>query len=112
MDLTKHACIPNRILGDFLYINDIQLLAAMIHPGGGRNDIPNRLKRHFCIFNATLPSNNSMDQIFRKIGEGYFCAERFPQNIVEFIPLLIPLTRIFWQNVKVWSLVQSVEAYS
>jgi dynein heavy chain len=34
------------------------------------------------------------------IGEGYFCIERFPVFIVNFLPKLIPLTRSIWQQTK------------
>ena len=42
--------------GAFQQIEGLQYLGAMNHPGGGRNDIPNRMKRHFFIINMTSPS--------------------------------------------------------
>ncbi|XP_045484350.1 dynein axonemal heavy chain 8 [Pieris rapae] len=87
--------------GDFFIIADIQMFGAMIHPGGGRNDIPPRLKRQFNIFNCTLPSNVSMDKIFETISAGYFCKSRFDKKIVDFMPRLVPVTRLIWQQTKV-----------
>lgn len=86
--------------GDYIKIEGVNMLGAMIHPGGGRNDIPPRLKRQFCIFNCTLPSDSSMDKIFGALGNGYFCIERFNEEIVQVVSTLVPLTRYVWQKTK------------
>lgn len=88
--------------GDFISLADMQWLGAMPHPGGGRNDIPERLKRQFTVINCTLPSNSSIETIFQTIGAGWFSAERgFAPEVVNLVPKLVAVTRRLWQDVKV-----------
>ncbi|KAJ3055739.1 Dynein heavy chain 5, axonemal [Rhizophlyctis rosea] len=87
--------------GDWTGIVDLQYLAAMMHPGGGRNDIPSRLKRQFVTVNCTLPSDVSVDKIFGTMLEGHFSEGRkFPEDVIGLAARLPGLTRRLWQMTK------------
>lgn len=53
--------------GLFRSVSQLQFLGAMNHPGGGRNNIPNRLKRLFFNINMTPPSVRSIENIYGRI---------------------------------------------
>ena len=87
--------------GDFYNFADLHFIAAMIHPGGGRNDIPERLKRHFFILNCSLPSDEAIDRIFGVIVNSHFQAKHgFSEEVCDMAKSLISLTRELWKNTK------------
>jgi hypothetical protein len=51
--------------------------------GGGKNDVPNRLKRQFALFNVPLPSVAAINGIFGKLVEGRFSADQFSAAVVK-----------------------------
>lgn len=86
--------------GEFIQIEDLQYIAAMSHPGGGKNDIPSRLKRQFSIFNVTLPSEPSIDMIFGNIIRGRYNAGRgFSEDIIDAANRITSATISFWRKV-------------
>ena len=48
-------------------------VAAMNVPGGGKNDIPNRLKRHFAIFYVPPPSTTAVTTMFHALIQVEIC---------------------------------------
>lgn len=56
-------------------------VAAMVTPGAGRNDIPNRLKRQFAIFHVPPPSEAAINDIFGSLMAGRFCPGTFSPEV-------------------------------
>jgi dynein heavy chain len=53
--------------GDLKIVEDLRYIAAANSPAGGKNDLPNRLKRLFFTFNMIPPSNTTIDSIYGRI---------------------------------------------
>lgn len=70
----------------------------MNHPGGGRNDIPNRLKRHFFTFNMILPL--SIEVIYGPIIKHVFVAKRYSDAFNRVSDNLPYATIKLWNKVK------------
>lgn len=71
-------------------------------PGGGRNDIPARLKSHFCIFNVNLPAPDQLDMIFQTIMKGHYQSSRgFADDVCMVAEKLVAATRKLWTATKI-----------
>ena len=70
-------------------------------PGGGRNDIPNRLKAQYCTFNVNLPAEDQLDLIFNTIIKGHYQSSRkFTEDVCNFADKLVKATRRIWTATK------------
>jgi len=90
--------LEKNLRGQFKNIINLQYLGAMNHPGGGRNDIPNRLKRQFFIFNMILPAN--VDSIYGSIIKHTFKPKFFSNEFNKVVDGLTSATIKIWNKVK------------
>lgn len=86
--------------GFFMGVENLQFIGAMLHPGGGKNDIPHRLKRHFFAINMTPPSQKSVENIYGKILEAIFNPKKYNPEVINMRPLLIDATIAIWESTK------------
>ncbi|KAJ1633354.1 dynein heavy chain and region D6 of dynein motor-domain-containing protein [Pavlovales sp. CCMP2436] len=87
--------------GEIMQIVDLLVVGCMLHPGGGKQDIPNRAKRHFHVMNVTLPSMTSIQMIF-----GRLVALMYPEDggldaeLLAMSGKLVELTVNVWESTK------------
>jgi len=87
--------------GNFKNISQLKFLGAMNHPGGGFNDVPNRIKRQFFSFNMPEPSDKSIMDIFGQILRA-LCKKNYTDDVVSILcgndgPNLIDATIAVWR---------------
>lgn len=83
--------------GNFKNIINLKYLAAMNHPGGGFNDVPNRIKRQFFSFNMTDPSDKSVGDIYGQILKA-LCGKKYSADVLEMLEPLIEATIAVWRT--------------
>jgi len=86
--------------GDMMVIEDLIYVMAMNHPGGGKNDIPNRVKRHTSNINIPMPSMNSIEQIFGSILKLQFNAKEFQSDVLAVSSQLVEITMELYEKTK------------
>ena len=86
--------------GEWKSIVEIGLLGCMLQPGGGKNDIPNRAKRHFHVMNVTLPSTASIHQIFGSLVKAVFDDDVEPDVVTAATEHLVSMTTDVWLKIK------------
>lgn len=78
--------------GEQQFIEDLLYVFAMNHPGGGKNDIPQRMKRHCANWNIPMPSMGSINQIFGSILNLRFSSKDFKPDAMDVVKNLVPAT--------------------
>jgi dynein heavy chain, axonemal len=87
-------------IGDMKFIVDCNYIGAMNTPGGGKNDIPHRLKRQFNLYYVPLPSKASINNVYGALLTGRFTADRFDADTLELSQRLVPMTISLWNKVQ------------
>jgi len=86
--------------GEQQLIEDLIYILAMNHPGGGKNDIPHRMKRHCANWNVPMPSMASIHQIFGSILKLRFTEKDFTKAVLDVAEGLVDLTMDVYEKAK------------
>ena len=100
MEFNGFAFLDKDKRGSIKLIEDVQYVSAMSTPGGGKNEIPQRLKRHFGIITMVLPSITAIDDIYGQMLRGRFTKTEFDNSTLAVVDGLTRATIELWRKVK------------
>ena len=83
----------------FRKLVDIQFVAAMGPPGGGRSVITERYSRHFNHISVTDFEDETMVRIFSTIQDWHFTSKAFPSDLTKLTPKIVQATLSIYQAV-------------
>ena len=87
--------------GEWKSLVGLSFVGAMLKPGGGRNDLPQRAKRHFHVVSATPPSASIINQIFGAMVKAQFHPDSgAPPDVQSAAERLVEMTVQIWETVK------------
>ena len=86
--------------GEQKIVEDLSYVLAMNHPGGGKNDIPNRMKRHCLNINVPMPTMVSIQDMFGSILKLRFNEKDFKSNVIKVASTLVSVTMQVYELTK------------
>ena len=87
-------------LGEWKRIEDLEFVTAMTHPGGGRNDLPTRLKRKLQLINMTALPRDAVQQIYTRMVSGYFSDKNVGSDTAAVAAKLAEPTLHIWKSLQ------------
>ncbi|EAX96997.1 Dynein heavy chain family protein [Trichomonas vaginalis G3] len=79
-------------------LKDMQVVAAMAPPGGGRQPISRRLQSKFCLFNVSNPSDSQLKRIFNTLLSNHVA--KFNEEVQSLAEPLTNATLELFQNIQ------------
>lgn len=84
----------------FRKIVDVQFLASMGPPGGGRNNVTNRYLRHYSVMSVVEFSQESLLRIFSTLAEWMFKRNEYDASITKYKNPMVSATIDIYDRVQ------------
>eukprot|EP00898_Chlorokybus_atmophyticus_P008353 jgi/Chlat1/8519/Chrsp80S07812 len=84
----------------FRTLDDVQFVAAMGPPGGGRNDVTNRYLRHFCAVSVAAFGSETMTRIFTSLVDWWMRGAGYGPDVSRLRGPMVAATIEIYQTVE------------